>query len=153
MGSARGMYNLGVQEQEACNYGQAAHWYQRAIVLDPACADAHNNLGIIATIEGNGPKAIEHFQTAIGYGHEKAAFNLNYLPQLLEAEPELPPHSVNPTIAPQKPLTWNNMSDSGVAKDVMPDVAQAPATRFCTECGTSRSQPEAQFCGNCGKQQ
>lgn len=39
--------------------------YETALLLNPRCAEAHNNLGVIAKDQGNLPKSVMHYRSAL----------------------------------------------------------------------------------------
>jgi len=71
---AAAWYNLGVAyaerprpdpSAEVLRLGDAKVCYEMAILLDPNCAEAHNNLGVLAKDRGNLDQAMAHYHQAL----------------------------------------------------------------------------------------
>lgn len=75
----RAWNNLGVTQYVAGDYDAAKANFQKALSLNSASADAKMNLGLIAVIERNYPKANEYFGSAAGAEGLNDALGVYYL--------------------------------------------------------------------------
>ena len=71
--------NLGVTQYVAGDYDAAKANFQKALSLNPNCADAKMNLGLISIIDKNFAKANEYFGSAAGAEGLNDALGVYYL--------------------------------------------------------------------------
>jgi tetratricopeptide (TPR) repeat protein len=70
-------FALALQHHQAGNLRQAEHLYQQILDIEPAFADAHHLLGVIAYQEGNYPEALDSIRHAIALNPRAAAYHSN----------------------------------------------------------------------------
>ena len=81
--------NLAVTLQQTGDFAEAAAYYQRALEIDPNCAQSHNNFGILLQAQGNIAAAVSCFQKAIALNPIYLK-GLNNLGAILQQQGELP---------------------------------------------------------------
>jgi len=73
----------GLTEARAGHMGPALTSFERAVELDPACADAHNNVGMALVQLGQAAEAAEAFERAVAINPVHADYRLNLARSLL----------------------------------------------------------------------
>jgi tetratricopeptide (TPR) repeat protein len=75
---AQGLFDDALSHHVAGRIDHATARYKRALALNPAHADAHNNLGVALVSQGRVPDAVRHYERALALnpGHCNAHNNL-----------------------------------------------------------------------------
>ena len=96
----RTLYLLGLAAHQQGNVDAAAQWYQRAIAVEPANVDAHNNLGVLMQQTGQ----LERAPTIRAYMATWGQFFSNSANLKQRSPITKPPSNSTPTWPPPTPI-------------------------------------------------
>ncbi|WP_158750512.1 lipopolysaccharide assembly protein LapB [Acidobacterium sp. S8] len=129
-------YWLGRLDYDAQNYDGAIHYFQQALVLDPAMARAYDNLGLCYAYKNDSTHAIENYQKAIEadrkspnpspWPHLNLALSLQLLNRMDEAETQFREAiRLDPKLAPAHFRLGNLLEDRGRSDAAIPELKEA----------------------------
>jgi predicted O-linked N-acetylglucosamine transferase (SPINDLY family) len=111
--TAKGWRIEGDRQRDAGRFEEAVQCYERSLALQPADADAHNNLGVVLGALGNKPRAAECFRAALALepGFVEARINMgNMLQEQGRFEDAIAAYRAALESRPDSVLAHNNLA-------------------------------------------